>query len=217
MKKLLTLIIAVFTAANIHAQSFMTNIINKCEIWTNERCEIAGAMQDIAHDYQIRICSEDATLRQGIPMTFTNATLEHVFTSIMTNATDHTWRYDENTDTIYVYPLTNAITMMRIGPIAITNSPIGDFFYEDDMLNFHNLGKLRNMLSFYPVYDGPHLTFENISLEMGESYVWEVLDEICKKATVMNCWQIRKIFVGSECRYELVFQRIESFSPLWKR
>ncbi|MCL1910526.1 MAG: hypothetical protein FWG05_06300 [Kiritimatiellaeota bacterium] len=191
----------------------MTKTVALCELTSNEHGEIAGAMHDIAFAFDTRICSEDATFRNGTAMTFTNATLEHAFGTIMSNTTGYAWRYDGGTDSVYVHPATNAISMTRRGPISIANATISELLNEHDIFGLGISDGIAVSPTFLPIHTGPDYLSQKISLELGESYVWEILDAICVKAKGVNCWQINEIPPGSRRRYEIVFHQINTPFP----
>jgi len=121
-----------------------------------------------------------------MPTAFTNAPFEHVFGTVMNMTTNHVWRYDNNTDTIYIYPETNSVSMIKIGPVAITNAPPMHFHNRDDMLGLkqygfkHSYGRMDQNL------------FQNvkINLDFEEAFVWEVLDMICAQMPNKTSWII---------------------------
>ena len=181
---------------NVVAQSFMTNSLAKVTLTTRGQGEINGAICDISRAYEVRMCSEDATFRLEKPMSFTNATLGHVLEIIISNATNHVWRYENQTDTIYIHPATNAISMQIIGPVAVTNMPLGNFFAGNQIKN------MDIYLAYAISTDGPRMAWmsENITLEFDEAYVWEVLDMISAQLSSEKSWFIQKMeFTGRQC------------------
>ena len=175
---------------NAIPQSFTSNTVETCELNAYFHGEIGDAMRGISHDYNIRICSEDSTLRKSKSMTFTNSTLEHVFGTVMNNATNHIWRYETETETIYVQPETNAVSMIRCGPIAVTNVALQTLVNEIDVLGFKNNHGKKALLIEYRGFNS--WMNELITLESEEVYVWEMLDLICSKLSQKRYWQIQK-------------------------
>ena len=99
--------------------------------------------------------------------------------------------------------------MMRCNPIAVTNMTLISLVENNDFLGLKNKGlKLTKLWS-----DSQWLT-QNITLEIGESYVWEVLDAIGEQLEPYQSWQILETNPGTGHGYKLSFfhtsQPIES-------
>ena len=202
MKNILIIAIASsFVLSNVFAQSFMSNTVSECKMEAFEIDRIWFAMNRISDAYNVRICSEFPYAYKTpkwpkTNMTFTNETFGNVFGTLMQATTNLVWRYENNTDSIYVYPSTNSITQMRIGPIPLTNEPVWKIFFDDEMetmkIDGLDLGGREsdswNML---------------ITLDMGESYLWEVIDAAMMQIPDMISWDIREILPQEGSRYIL--------------
>ena len=148
----------------------------------------------ISREFNVRICSENNIHESPYPyklletMTFTNASIGDVLTGFMNgvSVTNHTWKYESKTDSVYVYPTTNAFSMTRVGPIAVTNMTLEAFFEIEDILKLKNNGVefvRKNMgVGFWE--------YRKLSLEMDESYLQEVLDAITENVCELDSWQI---------------------------
>ena len=60
--------------------------------------------------------------------TYTNATMAQVWEDVMNANPTYAWRYEEQTDSYYVHPKTNAVSMMHCDPISVTNALVKTFF-----------------------------------------------------------------------------------------
>ena len=199
---LTTFAIILAFSSNAFSHNNVTNIFSKVELGSWFLGEIGGAMQDITSNCRVRICSDDATFRDGTPMAFTNASLGYILDTVVNNSTNHIWRYEEVTDTIYVHPTTNAVSMMRCGPFSVTNVLLKTFV--ENNIGFHNIGGAQITQGSGPA----HWRNAKITLEMGESYVWEVLDAICVQIPVNNySWHIQELKPGDDVvRYVIYLQ-----------
>jgi len=200
---ILNVVTLIFTI-NVSAQSLMTNTINNINFKQSDIFN--NAIVKISRAYNVRICVENKMYSERqkltrnemdnlslyyhtMPMAFTNATLETVFDAILHTTTNHVWRYDNNTGTIYIYPETNTVSMIKIGPVCITNAPAKHFHNRNDMLglkqyNFkHNYGRSNEILDDV-----------KINLEFEEAYVWEVFDMVCEQMPNKTGWIINESF-----------------------
>ena len=204
MKNIITTFtLALLFANNLIAQNFMTNAIETCKLDDYDLYDIRFVMNNISNSYGIRICTERPIdyKQPNWPkneQAYTNSTFQSVFATIMGYTTNITWRYENSTDSIYVYPATNAITMLRVGPISLTNEPAWKIFYEYDgeveirkIEGFDLGGRERDDWRF------------EISLEIEEAYLWEVLDAILVQFPGCKSWDIREIPLKNGQRYEL--------------
>ena len=173
MKIIIKLFLVFAFANNIYTQDILTNKVILCELNTRWYGEIEGAMHDISRAYKVRICTEDATLRYEMPMAFTNMTLAQTIDGFIGSKPDYIWRYERATDSVYVHPKTNALSMIRVGPISVTNAVLKTLFDADDILGFQRLGiKLTSHWGINSWMD------ETVSLEFDDAFVWEILDSI---------------------------------------
>ena len=121
--------------------------------------------------------------------------------SYMTGITNHVWRYESRSDTVYIRPENDAISMMRVGPISVTNMTTRAFFDENDVLELkkHNV-KLSNRKMWFGFWETM-----KISLEIQDAYLWEVLDEITAQIPGMYSWHIGGGTLNSENDINLYF------------
>jgi len=198
---IITITLTMACAVNAFPQSFMTNTVAECSVEGSLFNNIRMTMNFISRVYDVRICTE-APRNYTTPtwpqssVVFTNATFGQVFETIMENTTNLTWRYENSTDSIYVYPLTNAITLMRVGPIALTNEPVWKVFYEDDMVT----RKIEGLV--LSGREGDYWN-DNVSLEIEEAYLWEVLDEIVAQISEGISWDLQVTPPRNGIRYWL--------------
>ena len=224
MKKTTSIIaLAFISSAGVFAQTIMTNAIQRELTTGSPSRDLTSTMQDISDAFNVRICSESHMSRyilpnpeifhlsrgREFPITFKNATLDEVFGTIMRNdTTNHTWRYESKTDTIFVYPETNAISMMRCGPIYVTNMLARAFFDEHDILGFNGLSVRLLVNRFDEVYWSEQIGISNISLEFENAYVWQVLDAIEKQLPFAKSWHIYENNpLYEQNRFNLIFYR----------
>ena len=194
MKK--TIAILVLTIAGsfgIFAQFSTTNALPG-EIEFGGLFRFEYAMDELSKLFNVRICSENNAPLSPLPflvfesMTFTDATFEEVIGTYFDKVTNHVWRYEGQTDTIYVHPATNAISMVRVGPISVTNLSLRAFFNSDDVLGLKEHGV--DFVEYRVDWTSEFWTSPKISLEMDESYLWEVLDAITEQESFFKSWQI---------------------------
>ena len=149
---------------------------------------IEMALLFIPNAYNVRICFEvEPHDLETIPtITVTNATLAQTFDSIFNLHTNYMWRYENQTESYYVYPKTNAVTMMRFDPISVTNVQFHSFFYDKDYLGFKNLNlKFAFHHSTFYFWDKP------VSLDFQNAFVWQIFDALCKQLPYVNFWILR--------------------------
>ena len=187
------LIIAItssFVLSNVFTQSFMTNSLDRAELKIRSTGRINFAMQEVSRAYDVRICTEaqgnyKTTKWPRDEFVFTNTTFEHVFRTIMQATTNLTWRYENTSDTIYIHPTTNALMMMRCGPISVTNTPAYNVIFEDDMLGLRTNG----VIAIEYLSDLGYMN-EEVSFEFEDAYVWEILDVIDSQMSDGKSWDI---------------------------
>ena len=190
MKKIIIAIASSFVFSNVFAQSFMTNTIDRSELKIRSIDRINFAMQEITRAYDVRICTEaqgdyKTTKWPRDEFVFTDTTFEHVFGTIIQATTNLTWRYENTSNTIYIHPTTNALTMMRCGPISVTNTPAYTVIYEDDMLGLRTNGVVAiEYLSNLGYMN------EEVSFEFENAYVWEILDAMDSQMSEGKSWDI---------------------------
>ena len=207
---------------SVFAQSFMTNTIAECAIPEYKYGKMANAINALSRAYNVRICMEDSTANDWIRIlnayeesnyktnalsekevimiyenfgvdftlsaTYTNATFGYVLGIIMESMNNHVWRYESSTDSIYIYPATNAFSLTYIGSVSITNKPIKSICETENLLNLatNTIGCVGDKL----IWSWPT---ENISLELENAYLWQVLDAITSKIRDGRSWEIREI------------------------
>ena len=208
MKKTLIILIIVVNATYASAQDFMTNIVSECTVSYREIDSIRRIMNAISCDYEVRICTETALdsylilpTKPGNAVSFTNETFGNVLNFFMQNANNFTWRYESVTDTIYVYPTTNSVSMKRVGPISITNAPVMDHFSQNDVFGF---GINKMVASGIRESDEEWMAVE-ISIDMEEAYVWEILDAIDEQLPERKSWDMWESNPASGYRYKVYF------------
>ena len=217
MKNTLTtfaMILAFSTGAS--AQNPMTNSVQG-EIKILATKHFADSLDDISKAFNVLICSEDnmssyfRSATGGTPhlyqyededwKVFSNATFGEVLGYQMRGATNHTWRYESRTDTIYVYPTTNSFTMTRHDRITVTNMTVKAFFDEQDVLGLKACG----------IYLGgkQHIMMdaklEKISLDLTDVFVWEILDAITAQLSVATKWSLAEDLSRTFSGYRLGF------------
>ena len=208
-------------AANLFAQSIMTNTIDECIILTQNSFHPYSYMGDLSYDYNVRINVEysekdilsltndiininipNRTMVSKITTFFPrgqfflkstivfNAVLGDMFESGMRNMTNLTWRCDDLSSTIYIYPETNAISMLKIGPVDFNETPIGDLFLSADLLGLQKHGfKMQK----YTLYEFARHT---VSFKSDDAYLWEILDAIIDQNHLIKSWTISQIQNG---------------------
>jgi len=204
MKKII-IIITISFCINASAQSFMTNVIPLCKLENISNTSIGSTLNIVASIYDVRICSE-ITSSYGFStwpnknIIFTNETFGNVFGTIMEQTTNLIWRYENDTDTIYVYPTTNAITTRRCGPISISNIAVRDIFNETNIL-----GLDTNALLKVAGHKEWGWMDTKISLDFDEMYVWEIFDAINKQLPIGISWHVNRIKPQNGYLYQLYF------------
>ena len=195
MRNLLIIAIASsFVLSNAFAQSFMTNSLDRAELKIRSIDWLKFTMQEVSRAYDVRICTE-AWGNYKTPkwprdeFVFTNTTFEHVFGTIMQATTNLTWRYENTSNTIYIHPTTNAIMMMRCGPISATNTPAYAVILDNEMLGF----SIKGVVASETKMDFGYLS-EEVSLEFEDAYIWEILDAMDSQMSEGKSWDIWEDF-----------------------
>ena len=190
--KITTFIPVFISLLNASAQNSMTNVYNGEFIMDSTKNESVGsAMLDIASAYNTRICIEIVSDNDNDEtVSFTNPTMEQVFNTAMEANPDYTWRYENHNDTIYVYPKTNALSMMPVGPISVTNMLVKTIFEQPEIIGLGNVGiKLFGKSQGMRRWDW---TDETVSLEFENAFVWQVFDAIDEQLPKGRLWVIFK-------------------------
>ena len=147
---------------------------------------------------------EDFGFDYTLSATHTNATFGHVLGVLMECMNNHAWRYESSTDSIYIYPATNAFSMTYIGSVSITNESPRSIFVTKDLLG---LGTNKVELANSKIIWG--WPAEKISIELEDAYLWQVLDAISSQITNGRSWNLYEIipygipYNASERRYVL--------------
>ena len=192
MKKTIIILSTAFACSTgVYAQLSATNVVpGQIRMRLSE--PFSMDVNEISSYFNIRICSEyDGTKKSYLYkfptfLNFTDATFAEVFGTYMNLITNHVWRYESRSDTIYIHPETNAISMMRVGPISVSNMTARAFFNENDVLGLkkNNLKLLEKKIWF------GYWETEKISLEIQNAFLWEVLDEIASQLPEIYSWHI---------------------------
>ena len=190
MKKALTSL-ALTSALNlsVFAQNSLTNTFNgKLEIRGPE-C-IGCATYDIAAAYKVRINVEILPIfnHYEADMTVTNATLAQMLEAVMNINTNYVLRYETQTDSYYINPKTNAVSLMKCDQVSITNKPLFELFGEDGVPAFNEigLGCSVHRANFY--------VFEvDVSLDVEDMFVWQILDALEAQIPNLKGWGIQEI------------------------
>ena len=192
MKKVIILTMALIFTINADAQNFMTNTVSKCILLNSEIGTIENVMRAISFYYDVKIFTDttDGNYKtsqwpKNKEMIFTNETFKLVFESFMQATTNLTWRYDNITKNVYIFPLTNSFTMMRCGSISITNETIGKLFWEDKIFGVNS-----NKVTLVGGTWFEDWFYEKVSLEYQNAFVWEVLDAINSQIPGGKTWNI---------------------------
>ena len=136
--------------------------------------------------------------------THTNATFGHVLGVLMECMNNHAWRYESRTDSIYIYPATNALSLTYIGSVSITNESPRSIFETKDLLGL-GTNKIE-LASSKLIWGWPA---EKISVELEDAYLWQVLDAITSQITNGRSWNLSEVIPygrpdnASEYRYVL--------------
>ena len=190
---LTTFAIILAFSSNALTHNSVTNIFSKVELRTGHPGEIERAMLDISDAFNVRICSEGPRLGFNQAITYTNATLEQVFENVLAGNTNCVLKYENHNGSFYAHPSTNSISMMFYGAISITNIPLKTLFH-DDVLGLKETGLRLSMTKTYQ----PLWADREISLEMKDAYVWQVLDAICRQLPNAKFWHIHENTIGSQ-------------------
>ena len=224
--------------SSVFSQSFMTNTISEFTSPSYRYGKMLTAMHSLSRTYNVRINMEDITghdwrrilnvymesnyktnalpekevimiyehtgLDYTLSATHTNATFGHVFDILMESMNNHAWRYENSTDSIYIYPATNAFSMAHIGSVSITNESPRSIFVTKDLLG---LGTNKvELASSKLIWGWPE---KEISLELEDAYLWQVLDAITSQIPEGRSWNFREAipygtpYNASERRYVL--------------
>ena len=229
---------------NSSDQSFMTNTVAECIVPAWRPGKLIKTLSSVSETYNIRICVEDETFYDFLiknrintnnvddaeitkietlleksekpSKKYKNATLKKVLNDVLKHAPGHTWRYEEYSKTIYVYPIKDSITMKICDPFSVTNVPIGYFIELNDIIGFNKFGGAHYMTHYhYQFYSGTPIIDENITLDLNESYAWEIMDAICAQSTEFNYWAISKISLKPRRSYFVFFHTASVPFPPW--
>ena len=206
MKKTIGTTLAMLIAANLFAQNSLTNTISEFayhrDAWFNSPIYISR-MTEV---FNTHIGAEIDTLPFAVlskrsdvsssfiyrfldvpDMALTNTTLEEVISNLINGSTNHVWRYDCEKDMVYIHPVTNAISMTRIGAVSLKN----EIVFELEKI----LGKYD--LKFRPKYKSHKnngnerdITQDKISLEFEDAYLYEILDAVVAQIPDAMGWTI---------------------------
>ena len=177
---------------NASAQNSMTNVYNgELTLFDPNNGKIGISMLSIASAFNTRICIEIVSDNgHDEAISFTNPTMGQVFNNAMEANPDYTWRYENHNDTIYVYPKTNALSMMRVGPVSVTNMLVKTIFEQPDIIGLGSVGiKLSGKSQGMRKWDW---TDETVSLEFENAFVWQVFDAIDEQLPKGRLWVIFK-------------------------
>jgi len=189
-----TIIMLVFGCLihNISAQSFITNSVVACKIYNNAMDRLRFTMDAISFAYDVRICTDDSidyrTSKWPLEsIVLTDETFATTLENYMQNTTNLTWKYEENTKTIYIYPVTNAFIMKRYGPVSVTNVYVHDLFDETNILGLETNSLLR--VGGHKDWGWPT---EKVSFYFQEAYLWEIFDAIEAQVDGSKSWSVTK-------------------------
>ena len=202
-----TITFSIFTLvliASANAQQSLTNTYaGTLKIPSNGG--ISTAMDDITRVFNVRTCTE--TVRSSSPVTYytiTNTTLSNVLENIINSNTNYIWRYEQQTETFYIQPKTNAVSMYYFGSISSTNMLFKEF------LDSSNISQLKkNGVDFIFARPEIRLKNEHINLEFENAYLWQILDAISIQLPHVIGWKIQEVDPKRGCKYGINF----SFSP----
>ena len=192
MKKTIIILLTAFACSTgVYAQLSATNVVPG-QINLILHSPISMDVNEISSYFNIRICSDSDNYKTSYLykfmkfLDFNDATFAEVFGTYMSGITNHVWRYESRSDTIYIHPVTNAVSMMRVGPISVSNMTARAFFDENDVLGLkkNNVKHLERKVWF------GFWETEKISLEIQDAYLWEVLDEITSQLKEVYSWHI---------------------------
>ena len=185
----------------------MTNTVDTLELTAYPDIYFSSMMTEISRAYNIRACTEEIIpLRHGPSFYFENAVLSNVLENVVTGHTNHVWRYENASDSIYIYPETKSISMIRCASVSVTNAPLKALFDENDLLGLKKSGfNCMKIMS-----DENSLLNETVSLELEEPYVWQVLDAICERLSGFSSWQMQVFYATTGCRYIIYFDKMPS-------
>ena len=151
--------------------------------------------------------------------THTNATFGHVLGVLMECMNNHVWRHENDSDSIYIYPATNAFSFTYIGSVSITNESPRSIFETKDLLG---LGTNKVKLASSKIIWG--WPAEEISIELEDAYLWQVLDAITSQITNGRSWDLSEIipygkpYNASDRRYLLdIFGPYQAVLDEWER
>ena len=120
-------------------------------------------------------------------ISFTNTTLEEVIGTFVGNIPNHAWRYDCDKDNIYIHPLTNLVSMTRIGSVSLTNEMVFEFgktLYKYDL-------KLWTRFNPNKISSNERdISQDIISLEFEDAYLYEILDAVVAQIPDARGWTI---------------------------
>ena len=168
---------------------FWSNVLEKYQVdenfWNKNRLS--------EEDYATLDVIDKMHKKKAFPSTtFTNATFETVFGAVMESMTNHVWRYEAQTDSIYVYPSTNALSMMRCGSVSLKNEPFLNLFNENGSTNGIALFTEHKVGVSGGYMDLMSWMFVGLTIELEDPYVWQVFDAIIMKYRHGKFWEITR-------------------------
>ena len=203
--KIITIVTALACTIIVNAQSFMTNTVAVCKVDDISLDFIVNTMTAISRAYNVRICTESQHGNKSLKlpnkdMVFTNATFENVFGTFMQATTGMTWRYENETDSIYVYPITNAISMKHYENISWQKTTASDLF---DVYDIFGLGTNGIYAMEFDSANGA--TYQKVSLDFENAYMWQILDALETQLMFASPWSIWENEPNNEHRYYVVY------------
>ena len=199
MKSITILLFALTLISSARAQNSLTNTVKGVQTIRGPQ-NIGGAMFDIS-GATVRICSEINTSYIDDHMSFTNATLGHILDNVMNINTNYILRYEASNDSFYVFPATNALTMMRCSPISVTNMPVKTLFKEKDIFGI----KKQNTDLADKIAGMWFWADETVTLDFDDAFVWQIMDAICGQLPNGQFWMIFETKKDNDCFYTIYF------------
>ena len=198
MKKTIISITLIFSI-NVFAQTSLTNLV---PIFVIKQEPLYASMGNNIQWFKQKINSEDATLQKRTPTNLIDINLQDLTETITSNMTNHVWRYESTTDTVYIHPETNAISMTFFNSIAVTNTAVDMLFSMDGELGINKLGIRFETGIFIGDYKWSE---KEISFELENVFLWEILDEICAQLDDRKRWHLVKSEPGKIFKYAIFF------------
>ena len=192
---------------NLFAQNALTNIYTG-NLESNGAIDFKEALHEISAVYNVSMSAEFTAPVNETIMAFTNETLLGVMDAIIGSNTNYLWRYENQTDRIYIHPKTNSVLMMRCDSISITNTPLMSLYEKNGIPKFNEIG-----LGVFNHSTSYHLMTTEVSLELENPFVWQVLDAILTQLPDVTNLYIQKPGLR-DYDYTLFFvEKIESEAP----